>query len=307
VETSPGFCSSLEYGVFALFDKNPDADTNVSRVELLFFPPGGKGHKVFGAPKAAPWRMPGTTTPLWKDQWGYGIARLLIQLFTRPGETVGDFFCGTATGSVCAINMGRNAVAVDRNADAIIHANTRLAELKEKVESTELAAWATAQNPLSLISLIPDWSRCDWAAIARREKRLQARIKMKKEEEKKQKRLDLVATKKKKEQKKADTLAAKKVEEAKQAEAAAKVLAESIAISNNNRDDDNDEEEKEEVEEEADEDTEPPIDIGTMTPAKAPLAVDPDVADDVPADDQPDTPGASPSVTRSKAVDDATK
>jgi hypothetical protein len=298
----------LEYGVFALFDKKPNDENNVDRNELLHFPSGSKGHKVFGHPKANPWKFPNTTSPLWKDQWGYGIAKWLIKIFTLPGEYVGDFFCGTGTGSVCAIKMGRNAVAVDKLAEAITHTTTRLDELKAEVEHTEYKAWATVQNAMSMISLVPDWSRCDWTAIAKREKRVQDKIKKKCEDARKKQKKGKVDEKKKETKKKADELAAKKLAEAKAAEAAAKELV----LESDEEEEEDDEENDEEKDEEMKDDVEPiniglvppVVDIGLVTPVKEPAAVDVDDADDVTADE---TPGASPSVTRSKAADDGTK
>lgn len=50
----------------------------------------------------------------------------LLSLFSNPGDTVMDFYCGSGTTGVAAHNLGRNAILIDKNPDAIRLANARL-------------------------------------------------------------------------------------------------------------------------------------------------------------------------------------
>lgn len=54
------------------------------------------------------------------------IASRLISVHTDPGDWVLDPFCGSGTTGVAALRLGRNAVLIDRNPDAISVAGLRL-------------------------------------------------------------------------------------------------------------------------------------------------------------------------------------
>ena len=60
-----------------------------------------------------------------KEKTGYptqkpaGILRRIVQASSRPGDTVLDFFAGSGTTGAVAHSLGRNAVLVDNNPEAI--------------------------------------------------------------------------------------------------------------------------------------------------------------------------------------------
>lgn len=54
------------------------------------------------------------------------IASRLISVHTDPGDWVLDPFCGSGTTGVAALRLGRNAVLIDRNPDAVSVAASRL-------------------------------------------------------------------------------------------------------------------------------------------------------------------------------------
>jgi hypothetical protein len=267
----------MEYGVFALFDKNPN-DDNVARASLLVFPPGAKRHRIFSFPKTVPWRMPGTDTVLWNDQWGFGVVMWIIGLFTRPGEYVADMFCGTGTATVAAIRMGRHAVAVDRQPEAINHTTTRLLEEKARIEEKEMDGWAFANNAVSSMSFLPDWSTCDWSRVAEREKMIREHKRQQQEKDKKRDKEEEKEKKKEESKKKAEKKLKKKKKEADEALAKAQADAADAEEKDEEADDEDDDDEEEEAT--IDMDIETPfqeekddIDIGTIVkPLEAHMA-----------------------------------
>jgi SAM-dependent methyltransferase len=245
----------MEYGVFALFDKNPN-DDNVSRASLLVFPPGAKRHRIFSFPKAVPWKMPGTDTVLWNDQWGFGVVMWIIGLFTRPGDYVADMFCGTGTATAAAIRMGRHAVAVDRNREAIRHTTTRLLEEKARLEENDLDGWEFANNAVSSMSFLPDWSTCDWSRVAEREKKIREHKRQQQENDKKRDKAEEKEKKKEESNKKALRKLKKNRKKADDALAKAQEDAADAEKNDEQADDDDDDEEED------DDDEEEPIDSG---------------------------------------------
>jgi len=55
-----------------------------------------------------------------------GILRRIIQASTRPGDRVLDFFAGSGTTGAVASALGRDAVLVDDNPDAIAVMRARM-------------------------------------------------------------------------------------------------------------------------------------------------------------------------------------
>lgn len=68
-----------------------------------------------------------------KERTGYptqkpvALLERLVYLYSNPGDTVLDFYCGSGTTGVAARNLGRNAILIDKNPDAIEVAASRLA------------------------------------------------------------------------------------------------------------------------------------------------------------------------------------
>lgn len=50
----------------------------------------------------------------------------IVELFSNPGDMVLDFYCGSGTTGVAAKNLGRNALLIDKNPEAIRLATARL-------------------------------------------------------------------------------------------------------------------------------------------------------------------------------------
>jgi site-specific DNA-methyltransferase (adenine-specific) len=71
----------------------------------------------------------GTSSP---ERVGYAtqkpvkLLERIVTLFTNPGDTVLDFYCGSGTTGVAADNLGRNAILIDKNPVAIEKATGRL-------------------------------------------------------------------------------------------------------------------------------------------------------------------------------------
>lgn len=67
-----------------------------------------------------------------KERVGYAtqkpvkLLERIVALFTNPGDTVLDFYCGSGTTGVAASNLGRNAILIDKNPEAIRIASERL-------------------------------------------------------------------------------------------------------------------------------------------------------------------------------------
>jgi hypothetical protein len=296
-------------------DKKPLRNDNIPREQLLNWPVGDKHHRVLCHPKTQPYKEAGGTV-VWRDQWGAGIVKNLIFLFTKTGETVADMFCGTGTLAYHAIQMGRNVVAVDKLEQAINVTDLRLKEMKETLVHDH-DEWTTSHNPISFLSTIPHWATRNLshvgALVAKRDGQVLALMKAKEKKARDAAKAQTVADKaaqaKRKKRQKAQ-LAEEEAKNAKEAsEAAAKVLDDAGAPMDVDDDGqhvdggDKDGDEAQglvDVDEEAkkiaaeDDDAEPAL--GT-----APSSADDDPPDP-PHDQSPDpSPAASPSVTRSNS------
>jgi hypothetical protein len=296
-------------------DKEPLRRDNITREQLLNWPVGDKKHRVLVHPKTQPYKEAGGTV-VWRDQWGTGIAKNLVQLFTRPGETVGDMCCGTGTLGYVALKMGRNVVAVDILEKAITTTDLRYKELKEDMEKVVLDGWETAHNPISHLSAIPGWATRDLSVIGAIVEKRDA-TKKAAAQAKAKKASDAKKAKKKAEKAMAESLA--KLAKQQEAEAAAeKARAASAAASQAHKiaelpDDHNDEENDEDNDKENDdnkkdemEDEDVGIDQDIVAPKvdqPAPLVnivIDPTLT--LPPLPNVDVqPVASPSVTRSNS------
>lgn len=60
------------------------------------------------------------------------ISRTLIDLFTMPGDTVADIFCGSGTTLVEAVRAGRDAIGIDANPLATLIARVKGRPLNER-------------------------------------------------------------------------------------------------------------------------------------------------------------------------------
>jgi site-specific DNA-methyltransferase (cytosine-N4-specific) len=72
------------------------------------------------------------------------IPNLLIQKLSRPGDVVGDIFCGSGTTLVEALSLGRHAVGVDANPLACMISEAKTAQLSrsDKQDLLELVGKA---------------------------------------------------------------------------------------------------------------------------------------------------------------------
>ncbi len=66
----------------------------------------------------------------WPTQKPLGIIDRIIKVHSRPGDTVLDYFAGSGTTGVSAINNGRNAILVDSDENAVGIMRERLALLE---------------------------------------------------------------------------------------------------------------------------------------------------------------------------------
>lgn len=57
-----------------------------------------------------------------------GLLKRIVAVHSNPGDTVLDFFAGSGTTGVAAAELGRNAVLVDNNPEALAIMESRLAE-----------------------------------------------------------------------------------------------------------------------------------------------------------------------------------
>ena len=86
---------------------------------------------LVGKEKAEKGKLPTDTwwhtivSPTGKEKTGYptqkplGILRRIVQASSNPGETVLDFFAGSGTTGLAALELGRNFILVDNNPEAI--------------------------------------------------------------------------------------------------------------------------------------------------------------------------------------------
>jgi site-specific DNA-methyltransferase (adenine-specific) len=110
------------------YAKEPGKHTfNIDEIERIpYMAPG-----LVGAEKAALGKLP---TDVWwhtivptnsREKTGYptqkplGILRRIIQASSRPGDWVLDFFAGSGTTGVAALELGRRFILVDNNPEAI--------------------------------------------------------------------------------------------------------------------------------------------------------------------------------------------
>ena len=90
--------------------------------------------------------LEGQADATWKDQFMRRWCYTAVHCWTLPGDTIVDMCCGSGTLSVVALRMGRNVIAVDRNAAAIKYTLDRLRTLKRTAEAYNAddgSAWAT--------------------------------------------------------------------------------------------------------------------------------------------------------------------
>jgi hypothetical protein len=301
------FISSLEFGKFALYDKKT-TDDNITRFELLHFPQGCKRHRIIAGAKAVGYAEPGTGVAKWQDQWGRGIAKYLIEVFTTRGEMVGDMFCGTGTLSWQAIRMGRSAVAVDILPEAIKITNIRLGELKATIETETILNFVSGHNPISYLSYIPEWDRIDLREVGEREKKRNSRIKKRRvaEEKRTKKEREAAAKERLAQERKldADVRAAVAEHERKDAEeklADAQVNSQKSASQDDTQEDDDEEKADdgdEKQDEQPDQAPEPEIELDPIEQEDEDPISELDISTIVdPQADAPDTPAATRSRT----------
>ncbi len=66
----------------------------------------------------------------WPTQKPMALLDWLTRVHSKPGDLVGDFFCGSGTTLVAATNLGRRALGCDMSLDALEIANSRLRQSK---------------------------------------------------------------------------------------------------------------------------------------------------------------------------------
>lgn len=87
-----------------------------------------------GAPMSDVWDIP-IIAPMAKERNGYptqkpeALLERLILATTNPGDTVLDPYCGSGTTLAVAVKHGRNAIGIDRSAEAIRVATERMQAL----------------------------------------------------------------------------------------------------------------------------------------------------------------------------------
>jgi site-specific DNA-methyltransferase (adenine-specific) len=72
-----------------------------------------------------------------------GILSRIVRVHSRPGDVVLDFFCGSGTTGEAAARNGRGFVLVDKNADAVQIAASRLADFAPECQGF---AWEPPAN-----------------------------------------------------------------------------------------------------------------------------------------------------------------
>jgi len=111
-----------------LYVKNPDSYVfNYEEIERIpYMTPG-----LVGKEKAARGKLP--TDTWWhtivptngKERTGYptqkplGVLRRIVQASSREGDTVLDFFAGSGTTGVAALDLGRHFIMIDNNSEAL--------------------------------------------------------------------------------------------------------------------------------------------------------------------------------------------
>ncbi len=69
------------------------------------------------------------------------LGMILVSLFTDPGETVLDPFCGTGTYGLACHLLGRHYLGIDNNQEHIANAHVRLANLDTKKAFARFEKW----------------------------------------------------------------------------------------------------------------------------------------------------------------------
>jgi hypothetical protein len=87
--------------------------------------------------------------PVNKTQLPFASQRMLTTYLSRPGGWVLDLFGGSATTTVAALKMGRNAVYVDNDATQFEAAKSRVSELfdMEKQKANAMALLVSDMGP----------------------------------------------------------------------------------------------------------------------------------------------------------------
>lgn len=95
---------------------------------------GRKGFHPNGRLLTDVWNIPIMSTTS-KERVGYDTQKPLklldrvIKLFTNPGDTVLDNYCGSGTTGVACAALGRNAILIDNNPDAVRITQARLSDV----------------------------------------------------------------------------------------------------------------------------------------------------------------------------------
>ena len=90
------------------------------------------------------------------------IARDLVLAYSKPGDLVGDLFCGSGTVPLEAALLGRRVFACDTSTYAITLAKGKLTapqSVSTALRATEEAIAEAARLSVSDISATPDWVR----------------------------------------------------------------------------------------------------------------------------------------------------
>lgn len=87
---------------------------------------------VWSFPKRGNWA---SHTPQYRGNWAPEIVRNIIEIYSKPGDTVLDPMVGGGTTPVECLLTGRNSICVDINPDAIAITRDRL-DLPQNIKST---------------------------------------------------------------------------------------------------------------------------------------------------------------------------
>ena len=92
-----------------------------------------------------------------------GMARALIEAYTREGETVLDPFCGSGVVPFEALSLRRNAIGNDLNPYAFVLTMAKCKAPKTLHEALEKAEWCLSESQRVIsrvnLQLIPIWAR----------------------------------------------------------------------------------------------------------------------------------------------------
>lgn len=72
-----------------------------------------------GGGKAATWTLPGVRRSTYPTEKPEALLRSIVSLFTDPGDVILDPCCGSGTTARAAKDLGRRAVIIDTNPDAV--------------------------------------------------------------------------------------------------------------------------------------------------------------------------------------------